>query len=311
MLNRPGSAIETLAADIAATSEAASSKGFARLVLAQLYADNGRLSDAIETLTTEIARYDEAAAKRQARIELSKLFETRAKALAMQGKIADAGADLARADTLLDAFLAGDGADRRALLLRGELLTTTGEIAAYAGERARAALADVEAIEAGKDDVVAKRLGVIARVALARTLRMRGEGPKAHALLDEATMKIAADVASPLDNLLAATLADERGDLQTSEGDYKGARANFDRSIALQRDFLNAEPSASLIARDLLWTSIASAKSLKAAGDMPAMKSRLAEACTLKTASALSEYSHFARDAETLETLAAANGVSC
>ncbi|MDZ7628854.1 MAG: TIR domain-containing protein [Parvularculaceae bacterium] len=373
MLNRPGSAIDALAGDIASTSEAAASQGFARLVLAQLYADNGRLGDAIRTLTAEIARYDETTAKRQERIELSKLLETRAKALAMQGKIADAGADLTRADTLLEAFLAGDSADRRALLLRGELLTTTGEIAAYAGERARAAatfqmadgvltrlvdfdparrdwrlsrarlllaradnalriyegdarrtealgasedaaraaLADVEAIEAGKNDVVAKRLGVIARIALARTLRMRGDGPRAHALLDDATLKIAADGASPLENLLAAAIADERGDLQTSERDYQGARANFNRSISLQRDFLTAEPSASLIARDLLWTSIASAKSLRAAGDMPALKTRLAEACALKSASALSEYSLFARDAETLETLAEASGVTC
>lgn len=373
MLNRPGAAIDALAADIQSMDAAAGSLGFARLVLAQLYADNGRLKDAIKTLTVEIDRYGDLAAMRQERIELSKLLETRAKALAMQGKIADASADLTRADELLEAFLAGDGDDRRALLLRGELLTATGEIAAYAGDRARAAatfqaadvlltrlvdfdaarrdwrlararlhlaradnalrlyegdagipaalgaaegaaraaLADVEAIGAGKDDVVAKRLGVIARVALARTLRMRGDSGKAHALLDEATMTIAADGPAPLENLLAATIADERGDLQTSERDFAGARANFDRSIALQRNFMAAEPSASLIARDLLWTSIASAKSLKAAGDLPALKKRLAEACSLKSAATLSEYSLFARDAETLQSLAAASGVTC
>jgi hypothetical protein len=373
MLNRPGAAIASLEADLGAATEANASRGFARLVLAQLYADNGRLAEGIEVLDAEIARYGDTVGKRQARIELAKLLETRAKALALGGRIAEAGADLARADGLLQAFLAEDGNDRRGLLLRGDLLTTTGEITAFAGERARAtltfraaeallsrlvdfdgtfrewrlararlhlaradnalrlyegdagktaalgaaeeaaraALADVEAIGAGKEDVVAKRLGVIARVSLARTLRMRGEGRKAHALLDEAMMKVAADGAAPLENLLAATIADERGDLQTSERDFKGARQNFDRSISLQRDFLTAEPSASLIARDLLWTSIASARSLKAAGDMPALKTRLAEACTLKSAAALSEYSLFARDAETLETLAAANGVKC
>jgi tetratricopeptide (TPR) repeat protein len=373
MLNRPSAAIANLEADIRAATESNASRGFARLVLAQLYADNGRLAEGIEVLDAEIARYGDTVGKRQARIELAKLLETRAKALAMGGRIAEAGADLARADTLLQTFLAEDGNDRRGLLLRGDLLTTTGEITAFAGERARAALtfraaeallsrlvdfdgtfrewrlararlhlaradnalrlyesdsgkmaalgaaeeaargalADVESIGAGKEDVVAKRLGVIARVSLARTLRMHGEGRKAHALLDEAMMKVAADGAAPLENLLAATIADERGDLQTSERDFKGARQNFDRSISLQRDFLTAEPSASLIARDLLWTSIASARSLKAAGDMPALKTRLAEACSLKSAAALSEYSLFARDAETLETLAAANGVRC
>lgn len=373
MLNRPGSATELLAADIKSSGPSAPSAGFARLVLAQLYADNGRLGDAIEMLSAEIARFGDNITGRQERIELSKLLETRAKALAMQGKIADAGADLARADELLAAFLANDGDDRRALLLRGELLTTTGEIAAYAGERARAAatfrtaedllarlvdfdsvrrdwrlararlhlasadnalrlyegnagnaaaldaaeeaaraaLADVEAIGAGKEDVVAKRLGVIARVSLARTLRMHGERRKAHALLDEATTAVAADGAAPLENLLAATIADERGDLQTTERDYTGAQASFDRSIALQRDFLAAEPSASVIARDLLWTSIASAKSLKAAGDIPSLKKRLTEACALRSAATLSEYSLFARDAETLDSLAAANGVKC
>lgn len=375
MLNRPGAAIVNLEAAIQKASQSNASRGFARLVLAQLYADNGRLAEGVKVLDAEIARYGETVDKRQARIELAKLFETRAKALALGGRIAEAGADLERADELLKAFLAEDGNDRRGLLLRGDLLTTTGEIAAFSGERARAALifraaedlltqlvdfdgtfrewrlararvylaradnalriyegdagrkaalgaaekaaraaiADIDATAADKDDIVAGRLSVIAQASLARTLRIKGDAAGARALLDSAATRIAAadEGVFPLQNILSATIADERGDLATGERNFVEARVNFDRSIALQKEFLQAEPSASLVARDLLWTSIASAKSLKAAGDTTAMKARLAEACTLKAASALSEYSLFARDAEMLETFAAENGVKC
>lgn len=375
MLNRPGAAIATLDAALQTATESSAARGFARLVLSQLYADNGRLAEGIKVLDAEIARYGDTVDKRQARIELAKLLETRAKALALGGKIAEAGADLERADALLKAFLAEDGNDRRGLLLRGDLLTTTGEIAAFGGERARAALifraaddllsrlvefdgtfrewrlararlylaradnalrlyeddagktaalsaaeksahaarADVEAVTANKDDIVATRLGVIAQVSLARTLRLKGDAKAAHALLDGAAARITAsdEGASPLQRILQATIADERGDLATAERNFALARENYDRSIALQKEFLKMEPSASLIARDLLWTSIASAKSLKAAGEIAALKTRLTEACALKSAAALSEYSLFARDAETLETLAAANRVRC
>ncbi len=375
MLNRPGAAIANLESDIKSAGDKNGALPFARLVLAQLYADNGRLSQAIGILDAEIARYGENPAGRQQRIELAKLLETRAKALALGGKIADAGADLSRADTLLQAFLAGDGNDRRALLLRGDLLTTTGEIAAFGGERARAAetfdaaealfsrlidfdgafrewrlararlflaradnalrlyeggadkaaaldaaekaaraaLADVEATSANEDDIVAGRLGVIAHVSLARALRLRGDRAGAHNLLDAAAARVGAadEGGASLQSLLMATIADERGDLATADRTFNDARAQFDQSIALQKEFLKSEPSASLVARDLLWTSIASAKSLKAAGDATAMRSRLTEACTLKAASALSEYSLFARDAEMLETFAAENGVRC
>lgn len=148
MLNRPGKAIEALEADIKSAGEDAGAAPFARLVLAQLYADNGRLKDSIALLTAEIDRYDGAAEGRQQRIELAKLFETRAKALALTGAIVDAAGDLARADALLSAFLAGDGDDRRVLLMRGELLTATGEIAALGGDRRQAedAFASSEAI---------------------------------------------------------------------------------------------------------------------------------------------------------------------
>ncbi|MFZ5617606.1 MAG: TIR domain-containing protein [Pseudomonadota bacterium] len=375
MLNRPGAAIANLEADIQAANESNAARGFARLVLAQLYADNGRLAEGIKVLDAEIARYGDTIHKRQPRIELAKLLETRAKALALGGRIAEASADLERADALLKAFLAEDGNDRRALLLRGDLLTTTGEIAAFGGERARAALtfraaedllsrlvefdgtfrewrlararlylaradnalrlyeddagktaalaaaeksaraalADIEAVTANKADVVAARLSVIAQVSLARTLRLRGDAKAAHALLDGAAARIATaeDSASALRNILSAAIADERGDLATAERNFEEARANFDRSIVLQKEFLKSEPSASLVARDLLWTSIASARSLRTAGDGAALKARLADACALKSASTLSEYSLFARDAETLETLAAANGVAC
>jgi hypothetical protein len=344
------------------------------LVLSQLYADNGRLAEGLKILDAEIARYADKATGRQERIELAKLLETRARALALGGKIADAGADLGRADKLLRAFLAGDGDDRRALLLRGDLLTTIGEIAAFGGERARAgvmfesagavlsrlvdfdgsfrqwrlararlylaradnalrlyesgagaaaalaaaekaareALADVEATAANKDDIVAGRLGVIAHVALARTLRLKGDAGGARVQLDAAVRtRAAAGGASPLANILSATIADERGDLATAAGNFAEAQANFDRSISLQKEYLKSEPSASLVARDLLWTTIASAKSYKAAGDIAALKLRLAEACALKASASLSEYSLFARDAEMLESFAAANGVTC
>jgi hypothetical protein len=375
MLNRPGEATTILEGEIRSAPETAEARGFARLVLAQLYADNGRLAESINILDAEIARYGDTVDKRQARIELTKVLETRAKALALGGKIAEAKADLDRADALLKAFLEKDANDRRGLLLRGDLLTTIGEIAAFAGERtraavtfrtaddllsrlvefdgsfrdwrlararlclaradnalrlyegdagrkaalsaaekfARAALEDVKAIGAKQEDIVAGRLNVISHVSLARTLRLKGDTMAAHALLDGAEAQIAAadDGGSPLQNILHATIADERGDLATAENDFARARANFDRSIALQKEFLKMEPSASLVARDLLWTSIASAKSLKAAGDSAALTARLAEACTLKSAAALSEYSLFARDAETLETLAAGSGVTC
>lgn len=375
MLNRPGAAITNLESDINSAGETSSARGFARLVLAQLYADNGRLAEAVAVLDEEILRYGEKTTGRQERIELAKLLETRAKALALQGKIADAGADLERADALLAAFLAGDGDDRRALFLRGDLLTTVGEIAAFGGERARAAaifgegasaldrlvafdgarrewrlararlhiaradnalrlyesdagdmaalaaaaeaartaLADIDAVGAHQEDVVARRLGVIAQVSLARALRLRGDRAAAHRLLDQATALVSVPEAgaAPLRRLLLATIADERGDLATAERDFTTARAQFDQSIALQKEFHASEPSASLVARDLLWTSIASVRSLRAAGDADAAKSRLVEACALKSASALSEYSLFARDAETLETLAAGIGVAC
>ncbi len=375
MLNRPGAAIAKLEADIQSADKTSGARGFALLVLSQLYADNGRLADGIKILDAEIARYGDNVTERQERIELAKLLETRAKALALGGRIADAGADLDRADMVLKAFLAGDGNDRRALLLRGDLMTTTGEIAAFGGERVRAAarfeaaeglltrlidfdgsfrewrlararlylaradnalriyegdagkkaalaaaemaargaLADVEAIDASKDDIVAGRLSVIAHVSLARTLRLKGDARRAHALLDSAAAQIAAtnEGASPLQTILNATIADERGDLATAERNFAKARVNFDRSILLQKEYLKSEPSASLVARDLLWTSVASAKSRKAAGDTAALKVRLAEACALKASASLSEYSLFARDSEMLENFAAANGVTC
>jgi len=375
MLNRPGTAIANLEADIQSAGERNDARAFARLVLAQLFADNGRLSEGVSILEAEIARYDDNATKRQSRIELARLLETRAKTLALGGRIADADADLERADSLLRAFLADDGNDRRGLFLRGDLLTTIGEIAALGGERARAtekfdeaeallsrlvefdgafrewrlararlflaradnalrlyeedagrsaaldpaeqaarsALADVEAIATNKEDIVAGRLSVIAHVSLARTLRLKGDSESAHALLDAAAARIVSwdDGASPLQTILLATIADEHGDLATAEGDLKEARASFDRAIMLQRAFLKLEPSAILVARDLLWTSIASVRSLKAAGDTQAMTARIAEACTLKNAAAHSEYSLFARDAGMLATLAAASGVEC
>lgn len=375
MLNRPGAAIAGLETDIETAGAESAARGFARLVLAQLYADNGRLAEAVGVLNDEIALYSDGATGRQQRIELAKLLETRAKASALQGKISDAAGDLDRADALLAAFLTSDGDDRRALLLRGDLLTTAGEIAAFGGERtraadifkkgeelltrlimfdgarrdwrlararlhlakadnalrlyeadarkkapldaaedaSRAAIEDIDAAGAYTEDIVAQRLAVIAQVSLARILRLRGDNSTAHRLLDAAEERVsAADArATPLLSLLLAAIADERGDLATIERNFAGAKAQFDRSIMLQEEFLQSEPAASLVARDLVWTSIASAKSLRAAGDPDAMKSRLAEACALKSDAALSEYSLFDRDAETLEALAAGSGLRC
>ncbi|MFN0024954.1 MAG: TIR domain-containing protein [Parvularculaceae bacterium] len=375
MLNRPGVAIERLEADLKEATPDLPALAFARLVLAQLYADNGRLKDAVALLGSELARHGAATEGRQERIEHAKLLETRAKALALMGRIADAASDLKRADDLLQSFLAGDGDDRRVLQLRGELLTTTGEIDAFGGDRARAdasfegaqailsrlvdfdaarrdwrlararlglaradnalrlyeaepgngaplavaqaaakaALADLELI-AAKDDTVAERLSVVARVAFARTLRLSGNIKGAATLLDRSAAALAQSPAAgpaPAQDLLAAAIADERGDLATAARAFPAARAAFDKSLALQRAFLANEPSASLVARDLLWTTIASAKSLKAAGDEAALKARLGEACALKSNAALSEYSLFARDAGMLEEFAADHGVKC
>lgn len=144
MLNQPSAAIALLEPLVASTQDAAS-RGYARLVLAQLYADNNRLGPAIGTLTDEIRARVDAAEERQERIDLAKLFETRAKALSMTGRISDASDDLARAETLLSVFLADDANDRRVLLLNAELLTTSGEAFALEGARDKAELKFAEA----------------------------------------------------------------------------------------------------------------------------------------------------------------------
>lgn len=375
MLNRPSAAIKALEAGIASAGEDAAAAPYAHLVLAQLYADNGRLSDSIALLTAEIARYGEAAEGRQERIELAKLFETRAKALALTGAIVDAAGDLARADALLGAFLAGDGDDRRVLLLRGELLTTSGEIAALGGDRqqadaafasaesiltrlivfdeqrrdfrlararlkiaraenalrryeadatnktvlargeenARGALADIDAIDAKGDDVAA-RLRLVAEVSLARLLRISGDSARASALLDAASDRLEKDggpASTPNGRLRTAIIADERGDLATAARDFRAGRRHYDEAIASQKAYLAGEPAASLAVRDLLWTQIASARSLQTEGDLKALNARIREACDLKASAALKEYSLFVRDAKALDALARKSGVKC
>lgn len=375
MLNRPGAAIKTLEAALATAGENVTAAPYARLVLAQLYADNGRLNDSIALLTAEIGRYGDAADGRQERIELAKLFETRAKALALTGAIIDAASDLARADAFLGVFLAGDGDDRRVLLLRGELLTTSGEIAALGGDRRQAddafasaeailarliafddrrrdwrlararlqisraenalrlyeadptneaalalgvessnsALADIDAVDAKGDDVAA-RLRLVAEVSLARLLRISGDSARASALLDAASDRLAKDdrpASTPNDRLHAAIIADERGDLATAARDFRAGRRHYDEAIARQKAYLAEEPAASLAVRDLLWTQIASARSLQTEGDAEALTARLREACDVKASAALKEYSLFVRDAKALDTLALENGVKC
>jgi tetratricopeptide (TPR) repeat protein len=373
MLNRPGLAINNLEADLATAGGDVRSAPFARLILAQLYADNGRLKDGLALLESEIRRVA-GGTGRQERIELAKLLETRAKALALTGRIADASTDLERADALLSAFLANDSDDRRVLLVRGELLTATGEIEAFAGARdnaervfadaeailtrlvaydetqrdwrlsrarlsisradnvlrryeddprdaaslsvaetsARAAIADIDAVYR-KDDDVAARLRLIAEVSLARALRISGETKAARALLNEASARISNGTQSstPMQDLLVAVVADEQGDLATTSGDFPAARRHYESAIARQRSYLTREPSASLVMRDLLWTMLASAKSLKAGGDARGANARLAEACGLKSGAALAEYSLFTRDAETAAGLARDWGVRC
>jgi tetratricopeptide (TPR) repeat protein len=373
MLNRPGLAISNLEAHLATAGGDVRSAPFARLILAQLYADNGRLKDGLALLESEIRRVA-GGTGRQERIELAKLLETRAKALALTGRIADASPDLERADALLSAFLASDSDDRRVLLVRGELLTATGETEAFAGARdkaervfadaeailtrlvaydetqrdwrlsrarlsisradnalrryeddpgdaaslsvaetsARAAIADIDAVYR-KDDDVAARLRLIAEVSLARALRISGETKAARALLDEASARISNGTQSltPMQDLLVAVVADEQGDLATTSGDFPAARRHYESAIARQRSYLTREPSASLVMRDLLWTMLASAKSLKAGGDARGANARLAEACGLKSGAALAEYSLFTRDAETVAGLARDWGVRC
>ncbi len=136
MLNQPGAAVALLEPAIAETAEneAPSALGYAKIVLSQLYADNSRLNEALDLLNAEIARPVADADGRQARMALAKLFETRANALVLTGKISGAVEDLDRADDLLSEFLKGDANDRGVLLLRGELLTTSGEAFALAGD---------------------------------------------------------------------------------------------------------------------------------------------------------------------------------
>lgn len=374
-LGRPGAAIAGLVEALKSAGDGAAAAPYARLVLAGLDAEVGRLKEGLAILDAEIARGDGEVTGRQQRIELAKLLETRARALALTGRIADAEADLARADALLKTFLASDGADRLILLVRGELLTTRGETLALGGARADAAqsfeaasgildgliafdgarrdwrlarartliaradnalrlyerdradrealrlaadaaqgaIADISAAATINGDEIAARLAVIADVARARALRIGGDATKARAFLDQAAARLAGEPAdaTPMQDLLAAHIADERGDLATAAGDFAAARASYEAAITRQRSYLAKEPAAGLITRDLLWTMLASARSLKSAGDAAGAKARLSEACALKSGAALAEYSLFVRDAEAAAALAKDWGVAC
>jgi tetratricopeptide (TPR) repeat protein len=140
-LGEPGAALALLQTEIDAvdTRDPPPATAYATIVLARLYADNGRMRDGIAALDGAIARRGDGALDgRQARMERAVLYETRARILALTGRIRSAVDDLGAADRLLADLLTNDPNDRAALMQRGELLATSGEVFALAGERERA-----------------------------------------------------------------------------------------------------------------------------------------------------------------------------
>lgn len=180
-------------------------------------------------------------------------------------------------------------------------------------ENGRAAIEDIGAVVTAEDSIAA-RLEIVATVSQARVLRLSGDLSGAGELLREASSRLDAQKAhgpSPPNDLLTALLADEKGDLASFSGAHEEAGRQYDQSISLQRAYLAKEPAASIVIRDLVWTELADARNLIAAGDQDAARRRLASACSLKSSAALKEYSLFERDSQALEAAARDLGVAC
>jgi tetratricopeptide (TPR) repeat protein len=134
-LGAPGAALALLEPMLGEEGAAPHSQNFARTVLAEIYADTGRLGKAIALLDAAIGKGETAADGRYEKMALARLRKTRARAVAFTGGLDAALADLDAAEGLLAEFLRADGADRSALLLRAELLSARGEARALAGKR--------------------------------------------------------------------------------------------------------------------------------------------------------------------------------
>ncbi|MEK7266691.1 MAG: toll/interleukin-1 receptor domain-containing protein [Pseudomonadota bacterium] len=376
MLNEPSHALSDLEEELDAAPANLASAPFSELVRAQIYADNGRLTDAIKILSHEISQRLDASGRQQ-RLELAEFLMTRSKALEMSGRLAESTADLQRAGGVLDAFLANDANDRRVIFVKSNVETAEAEMTARSGDRegaarkfaeaeilidqlvdfdnerrdwrlaradlhldnsdnalrqfesdptkayaldeaisaAKAALADIEAVMTPVD-LYAGQKAVVANVALARALRMKGEMKLAGAALEAAGAALGAAApekgeTKPRYDLLAALIADERGDLSAASGLYEAAEGYYASAISLQSAFIDKEPAATIVMRDLVWTQLAAARNLLAAGDKTAARAQVASACKLKTQAALAEYSLFVRDSKSVDALAKTLGADC
>jgi len=114
-----------------------------------------------------------------------------------------------------------------------------------------------------------------------------------------------------LSSLLTALIADERGDLAAANSSYAAADVAYASAIKLQQAYIDLEPAATIVMRDLVWTELASARNLLAAGKKDEAESRITAACHLKANAALAEYSLFVRDSKSVDELAKEIGADC
>lgn len=145
---------------------------------------------------------------------------------------------------------------------------------------------------------------------------MQGEIARADAALEAATGALGAATpengeARPRSDLLAALIADERGDLAAASGRRAAAQDYYLSAIRLQRAFVDKEPAATIVMRDLVWTELASARNLLASGESEAARAQIASACALKAQAALAEYNLFVRDSKSVDDLALKLGARC
>ncbi|OFW98769.1 MAG: hypothetical protein A3E78_06650 [Alphaproteobacteria bacterium RIFCSPHIGHO2_12_FULL_63_12] len=249
--------------------------------------------------------------------------------LARSGDRGGAARKFADAETLINSLVDFDHERRDWRLARADLYIAKADNALRQFENdpankpaldasldaARAARADIDAVTS-KGDIYAARKAVIANVAIARALRMKGEAGRAGASLDAAgealkAASIGSEETAPQSGLLAALIADERGDLAAASGGHDAAQTAYATAIRLQRDFLENEPAATIVMRDLVWTELASARNFLAAGKSREARDQLVAACKLKADAALAEYSLFVRDSKSIDALARQIGADC
>jgi len=248
---------------------------------------------------------------------------------ARSGDREDAARKFAEAEALINSLVDFDNERRDWRLARADLHLDQSDNALrlYEGDPGRkialddalsaanAAIADVKAVSA-PGDIYAAQKTVLANVALARALRMKGETARAAEALDAAEAAFAAPTSGdgetrPRTAIIAALIADERGDLAAAAGRRAAAQSFYASAIELQRAFIDREPAATIAMRDLVWTELAAARNLLAAGDKAAARAQLAAACKLKTQAALAEYSLFVRDSKNVDELAKDLGADC